>query len=58
MIPTGVYFDKNKTGVHIYWRGQKVISYPSMEAFIEAHLGALEALDRRQEALLEDEYQP
>ena len=58
MIPTGVYFDKNKTGVHIYWRGQKVISYPSMEAFIEAHLGALEALDRRQEALLEDEYHP
>ena len=58
MIPTGVYFDKNKTGVHIYWRGQKVMSYPSMEAFIEAHLGALEALDRRQEALLEDESQP
>ena len=58
MTRTGVYLDKKKTEVHIYWRGQKVMTYPSMEAFIEAHLAALDALDRRQEALLEDEYQP
>ncbi|MGB1615179.1 MAG: hypothetical protein ACPG9T_01940 [Pseudomonadales bacterium] len=58
MMRTGIYLDKTKSDVHVYWRGQKVMSYPSMDAFIAAHLEALDALDRHQEALLEDEYQP
>ena len=54
---TGIYQDKKKKDVHVYWRGQKVGSYLSMDAFVTAHLQALDALEKRQETLLEDEYQ-
>jgi|TARA_B110000967_G_scaffold206504_2_gene253404 hypothetical protein len=55
---TGVFWDQSRQQVLVYWRGQLVVQYPSMAAFVAAHLELVNALDERQQQLLLAEYQP
>ena len=38
---TGVFWDQSREQVLVYWRDQLVAQYPSMAAFVAAHLGWL-----------------
>lgn len=53
---TGVFHSRTRDEVVVLWRGQEVASYPNMDAFINEHLKAVEALEQAQADLLEAEY--
>ena len=55
---TGVFWDQSRAHVLVYWRDQVVAQYPSMAAFVAAHLELVNALDEHQQQLLLAEYQP
>ncbi len=55
--PTGIFFSKSRGDYVVLWRGQEVVRYKSIEAFVEAHQAGLKALDERQADLLEKYYQ-
>ena len=55
---TGVFWDKSREQVLVYWRDQVIAQYPSMAAFVAAHLELVNALDEHQQQLLLAEYQP
>ena len=55
---TGVFWDQSREQVLIYWRDQVIAQYPSMAAFVAAHLELVNALDEHQQQLLLAEYQP
>ena len=49
---TGVFWDQSREHVLVYWRDQVVAQYPSMAAFVAAHLELVNALDEHQQQLL------
>ena len=55
---TGVFWNQSREHVLVYWRDQVVAQYPSMAAFVAAHLELVNALDEHQQQLLLAEYQP
>ena len=55
---TGVFWDQSREQVLVYWRDQVIAQYPSMAAFVAAHLELGNALDEHQQQLLLAEYQP
>ena len=55
---TGVFLDQSREQVLVYWRDQLVAQYPSMAAFVAAHLELVNALDEQQQQVLLAEYQP
>ncbi|MBT5009956.1 hypothetical protein OAN00_05060 [Pseudomonadales bacterium] len=55
---TGVFWDQSREQVLVYWRDQLVAQYPSMAAFVAAHLELVNALDEQQQQVLLAEYQP
>jgi hypothetical protein len=55
---TGVFWDQSREQVLVYWRDQLVAQYPSMAAFVAAHLELVNALDEHQQQVLLAEYQP
>ena len=55
---TGVFCDQSREQVLVYWRDQLVAQYPSMAAFVAAHLELVNALDEQQQQVLLAEYQP
>jgi hypothetical protein len=55
---TGVFWDQSREQVLVYWRDQVIAQYPSMAAFVAAHLELVNALDEQQQQLLLAEYQP
>ena len=55
---TGVFWDQSREQVLVYWRDQLVAQYPSMAAFVAAHLELVNALDEQQQQVLMAEYQP
>ena len=55
---TGVFWDQSREQVLVYWRDQVIAQYPSMAAFVAAHLELVNALDAHQQQLLLAEYQP
>ena len=55
---TGVFWDQSREQVLVYWRDQVIAQYPSMAAFMAAHLELVNALDEHQQQLLLAEYQP
>ena len=55
---TGVFWDQSREQVLVYWRDQLVAQYPSMAAFVAAHLELVNALDEQQQQGLLAEYQP
>jgi len=55
---TGVFWDQSREHVLVYWRDQVVAQYPSMAAFVAAHLELVNALDEQQQQVLLAEYQP
>lgn len=55
---TGVFWDQSREQVLVYWRDQLVAQYPSMAAFVTAHLELVNALDEQQQQVLLAEYQP
>ena len=55
---TGVFWDQSQEQVLVYWRDQLVAQYPSMAAFVAAHLELVNALDEQQQKVLLAEYQP
>lgn len=55
---TGVFWDQSREQVLVYWRDQVITQYPSMAAFVAAHLELVNALDEHQQQLLLAEYQP
>ncbi|MBT3643917.1 MAG: hypothetical protein P8I59_04335 [Pseudomonadales bacterium] len=55
---TGVFWDQSREQVLVYWRDQVIAQYPSMAAFVAAHLELVNALDEHQQQLLLAEYQP
>ena len=54
---TGVFWDQSREQVLVYWRDQLVAQYPSMAAFVAAHLELVNALDEQQQQVLLAEYQ-
>ena len=54
---TGIFFSKSEGDYVVLWRGQEVVRYKSIEAFVEAHQAGLKALDERQADMLEKYYQ-
>ena len=55
---TGVFWDQSREQVLVYWRDHLVAQYPSMAAFVAAHLELVNALDEQQQQVLLAEYQP
>ena len=55
--PSGVFFSKSGGDYVVLWKGQEVVRYASIEAFVEAHQAGLLALDESQADLLEKYYQ-
>jgi len=55
---TGVFWDQSREQVLVYWRDQLVAQYPSMAAFVAAHLELVNALDEQQQQVLLAGYQP
>ena len=55
---TGVFWDQSREQVLVYWRDQLVAQYPSMAAFVAAHLELVNALAEQQQQVLLAEYQP
>ena len=55
---TGVFWNQSREQVLVYWRDQVIAQYPSMAAFVAAHLELVNALDEHQQQLLLAEYQP
>ena len=55
---TGVFWDQSREQVLVYWRDQVFAQYPSMAAFVAAHLELVNALDEQQQQVLLAEYQP
>ena len=55
---TGVFWDQSREQVLVYWRDQLVAQYPSIAAFVVAHLELVNALDEQQQQVLLAEYQP
>ena len=55
---TGVFWDQSREQVLVYSRDQLVAQYPSMAAFVAAHLELVNALDEQQQQVLLAEYQP
>ncbi|MBT6793292.1 MAG: hypothetical protein HOA39_12710 [Gammaproteobacteria bacterium] len=55
---TGVFWDQSREQMLVYWRDQLVAQYPSMAAFVAAHLELVNALDEQQQQVLLAEYQP
>ena len=55
---TGVFWDQSREQVLVYWRDQVIAQYPSMAAFVAAHLELVNALDEQQQQVLFAEYQP
>ena len=55
---TGVFWDQSREQALVYWRDQVIAQYPSMAAFVAAHLELVNALDEHQQQLLLAEYQP
>lgn len=55
---TGVFWDQSREQVLVYWRDQLVAQYPSIAAFVAAHLELVNALDEQQQQVLLAEYQP
>ncbi|MDA8864378.1 hypothetical protein N9I05_04930 [Pseudomonadales bacterium] len=55
---TGVFWGQSREQVLVYWRDQLVAQYPSMAAFVAAHLELVNALDEQQQQVLLAEYQP
>jgi hypothetical protein len=55
---TGVFWDQSREQVLVYWRDQVIAQYPSMAAFVAAHLELVNALDEQQQQVLLAEYQP
>jgi urocanate hydratase len=55
-LKTGVFKAADKDSVVVIWRGNVVARYENTEAFIAAHMEALNALDIEQEKTLQDEY--
>ena len=53
---TGIFQRKSSEDFVVLWRGQEICSYPSIEAFVDAHLEGLKALDSNQAELLESYY--
>ena len=54
---TGIFFSKSGGDYVVLWRGQEVVRYDSIEAFVDAHQAGLVALDDTQAELLEKYYQ-
>ncbi|MDA0760271.1 MAG: hypothetical protein O2858_09260 [Proteobacteria bacterium] len=55
---TGIFWNKEKTQVLVYWDGEVVATYPDMEAFVTSHIALVEALDAAQQNILDQEYLP
>ena len=55
-LKTGVFKDTDKESLVVIWRGNVVARYENTEAFIAAHMEALNALDIEQEKALQEEY--
>ena len=53
---TGIFHSKNPLAIVVMWRGQEICRYDSMEEFVDSHLEGVEALEKKQEDLLTDEY--
>lgn len=53
---TGVFYRKTKDDYVVLWQGREICCYESIEAFIDAHLEGLEALESIQHELLESYY--
>ena len=55
-IRTGIFHGKNPLAIVVMWRGQEICRYGSLEEFVDSHLELVEALEKKQEDLLTDEY--
>ena len=53
---TGIFHSKNPLAIVVVWRGQEICRYGSMEEFVDSHIEGVEALEKKQEDLLADEY--
>ncbi|MDA0977358.1 MAG: hypothetical protein O3B72_02270 [Proteobacteria bacterium] len=53
---TGVFLKKSSGEYLVIWRGREICRYASIEAFVDAHLEGLQALEDAQAQLLESYY--
>ncbi|HAK52705.1 MAG TPA: hypothetical protein DCM54_12505 [Gammaproteobacteria bacterium] len=53
---SGVFYSKDPAGVVVMFRGKEVFRYKSVEEFIEVHIKGMKALEEKQEAELERQY--
>ena len=53
---TGIFHGKNPLAIVVMWRGKEICRYGSLEEFVDSHLELVEALEKKQEDLLTDEY--
>ena len=53
---TGIFLNEDRQAIVVMWRGQEVCQYASMEEFVDSHLEAIDALEKKQEDILTNEY--
>lgn len=53
---TGLFHRKSTDDYVVLWQGRQIGIYPSIEAFVDAHLEGLIALEQNQNDLLETLY--
>ncbi len=52
----GLFHRKSTNDYVVLWQGRQIATYPSIEAFVDAHLEGLIALEQNQNDLLETLY--
>ncbi len=45
---TGIFYRKNPAAVVVMHNGEELYQYPSVEAFVDAHVEAIEGIKRRE----------
>jgi hypothetical protein len=53
---TGLFHQKSSNDYVVLWQGRQICRYPSVEAFVDAHIDGLEAMESNQVELLESFY--
>ena len=53
---TGLFHRKSTDDYVVLWQGREIATYPTIEAFVDAHIEGMIALDQNQTDLLETLY--